>query len=512
MIVWAMIWASIGLICLGATGLTNMSLANSKTISVLYCADMSKQLDLSKAKDCPYVPYDQLILSTRQPNAIWAKLTIDDRSTASPVGVFVSPHLISSIEIFDGQTDRLLIGPIGTAYPFSEAHGLAGGYRFVLESASRDTKTYYFRMVAQGLPYAIVQASPLDQTAFEHISQQMGLGLHLGVLSLLFIGSTIGWLVIRDRVIGCFALVILNLLFSTLAGSGLLFEHLWPDWPQLNAPFFNAMFYLRVAFWVMLAQAFLATYQPPSWYRLGCLLAYLLVGLMLLLSWFGHSQISNWLLLIFGVTLIPIFQIIAIARTRNIRVFYRRIWVAGYAAGALLVWLTLLITVFPSNDPRLPIQFARMVDYVNPLILLALVVFHYRETALQLAQTKRENLSIRAGLELEQRLREERKLMVDMLTHELKNPLASISLAIGSLARTFTPTDNLSIRRLKNIDQSVRSMDLVIERCNLMNQLDQNSLACSPQNINLEELLTNAIERFPDGSRVRLTVAADSDS
>ena len=475
-------------------------------VSVLYCADVREQLDLNQAKECPYVPYEDLTLPTQQGSTVWVKVTAHPNQADSPIGVFVAPHLIYSIEIFNGQTNQLIAGPVGTAYPYSKLHGLVGGYGFVLEPNDLSVNVYYVRLVTRALAYAFVQASSVDQATHQSLTQQLGLGLHLGVLGLLFLASTVGWLVTRDRITGCFALVILNLLLATLAGSGLLFQYLWPEWPQLNEPFFNAMFYLRVGFWVLLAQTFLARYQPPRWYRSACAIAYWLVGMMLVLSWFGYSSISNWLLLIFGVTLVPIFQIIAIYMTQEMRVFYRHILMAGYALGAILVWTTLLITVFPTHDPRLPIQFARLVDYVNPLILLALVVFHYRETALQLTETKKENLAIRLGLELEQKQREERKLMVDMLTHELKNPLASISLAIGSLTRVFKHSDSPVIRRLVNMDQSVRSMDSVIERCNLMNQLDQNSLACTPHAIDTHEVLTGTIGRFSDGRRVKLAM------
>lgn len=507
---WTMTWIGIGCLWLGVIGFTNKSFAMTPGVSVLYCADIDRQLDLNQAKDCPYVPYEQLRLPTQQGGITWVRLTINSIHADSPIGLFVSPHLIERIDIFDGQTNQLIAGPVGTSHRYSEAHGLVGGYWFVLNGHDPSVRYYFIRLATRGLAYAIVEALPLDQASGLNMTQRLGLGLHLGVLGLLFLASTMGWLVTRDRITGCFALVILNLLLATLAGSGILFQYFWPDRPELNEPFFNAMFYLRAAFWVMLAQAFLSAYQPPRWYRPTCVIAYLSVGVMLLLSWTGYSSISNWLLLIFGVTLIPIFQIVAIHKTQDIRNFYRHILVAGYVLGALLVWATLLITVFPTSDSRLPIQFARLVDYVNPLILLALVVFHYRETASQLAVIRKENLAIRLGLELEHKLRDERKLMVDMLTHELKNPLASISLAIGSLTRVFKAEDGPVMRRLQNIEQSVHSMDSVIERCNIMNQLDQHSLVCIHQAIDLNEVFNDMIGRFPDGYRVHLSMDAPS--
>jgi signal transduction histidine kinase len=483
---------------------------NPDQISVLYCLDSQGTMTLSLAKRCQYLERRGLRLPITHDAVLWVKLT----TTANPkydgaINVLVGPHLIRSIEIFDGRTDALLAGPVGTGYPFSAAHGLLGGYTFVLDSFAGLTATYYLRIATNGLPYAFVEASRTGQASGEPLNQQVGLGIHLGALGLLLLASVSVFAATRNRVTGCFALVILNLLLATLAGSGFLFMYVWGDWPRFNEVFFNSMFYLRVGLWVLLAQTILMPYQTPGWYRMGCWASYLIVAIMLLLSWFGFGYFSNILLLFVGVTLIPVFQVAAIYRTRAIRPFYKQVLAACFAIGAVLVWLTLLITVFVTSKPDLSIQFTRLVDYVNPLILLALVVFHYRETARQLADAKKENLTIRLGLEFERKLKDERKILIDMLTHELKNPLATISLAIGSLASTFSNSQTHILRRLQNIDQSVRRMDSVIERCNLMNQLDQCAFAPESEDISLSESITRVIDQFPASERISFDISGE---
>ncbi|HEY7804788.1 MAG TPA: HAMP domain-containing sensor histidine kinase [Orrella sp.] len=235
-------------------------------------------------------------------------------------------------------------------------------------------------------------------------------------------------------------------------------------------------------------------------------MAYGIVAVMVIPVWFGFNQVSSILTLVFAVLVFPVGQIIAIGMTRGIRPIYQRILISGFALGTLGMWTALLVVLYPTDNPLLPIQISRIIDYANPVVLLGLVMFHYRETIWQLAATREENVAIKLGLELEQKLREERKLMVDMLTHELKNPLASISLASGSLATSVKADDGLTKRRLENIEQSVRSMDAVIERCNIMNQLDQSALAPNMSKIGLKEMLSDAIARLADGRRVKLAI------
>ena len=475
--------------------------------TVQYCVGDEQPLTLEQAKQCDYGGYADLPMTARYGAVLWARVQAHTAQTQQTLTIGVTPHLMREVEIFealsDQQGDQRIAGPVGTAHPFSDAHGLLAGYTFAFDMPARTTRTFYVRMATFGLPYGYVEAA-FDAASTEQIHQRIGLGIHLGVLGLLTLISLSRYAATRSRVMGVFALNIMNLLLSVMLGSGLLYMHLWPESPELNELLFITMFYIKPALWVLLAQTFLAQYDTPRWYHPSCRFAYVIVGCMLLLAWLDMGSISIWLMLVFGATVFPVAQLVAIAKTAGMRPFYQRVLMAGYGFGALTIWIALLISLYPSNHPNLPIQLTRILDYINPVVLLALVIFNYRETLMQLEHAKQENMAMHLGLAFEQRIKEERKLMIDMLTHELKNPLASISLAIGSLSRTFKDDNNLVARRLQNIDQSVRSMDAVIERCNLMNQLDQSTLTYQQQTVNLKPVMMAVIDRFSGSSRVVL--------
>lgn len=495
----------LGIICLALAFLYLKAEPASQAdrLSVQYCNTAGESATIDQAKRCDYISYQELDRSTGQKSVIWAKVQVAETTDPNlPITIYVAPSLIRSIEVFDGKSGQLLAGPVGMNYSYSETHARPGGYVFTVSQENHQTDNFYVRMTTAGVPFAFVTAVTADKADKLWLHQQFGLGVHVGVLSLLFLVSTSIFLVTSDRITGRFAIVILNLLLATLAGSGYLFQHVWPDWPSFNAFFFTAMLYLRVALWVWLAQAFLALYRPPSWYRATCWFSYGMIVVMVLLSLLGHEQISNWLLLVFGVTLVPIVQILAIRGARDMRPLYRLLLISGFAVGALLVWTTLLVTLFPAQDPSVSIRFARLVDYVNPVILMILVVFHYRETALQLAETKRDNLKIRLGLEFEQKIRQERTLLIDMLTHEIRNPLTSISLAVVSLTNMLKDDQSVIKRRLENIDESVRGMDMVLERCDLMNRLDQNTFSMKSESIDVREMIDGILYRLPQSDRI----------
>lgn len=140
-------------------------------------------------------------------------------------------------------------------------------------------------------------------------------------------------------------------------------------------------------------------------------------------------------------------------------------------------------------------------------------------------------------------------MLIDMLTHELRNPLASISFAVGSLEDEWGGSQERPERRLRNIQRAIENMDSVIERCSLMNLMDQESAVVqrapldlsafvlafvkahagcaridlelppggSPLNsdsqllrIVLSNLLENAVKYSPPGSRIRLRLGRET--
>ena len=490
--------------CADTVGQERSTRSDSFVGSVSYCLDEKALLTLEQVPNCHFVDRKALTRKIHFGAVVWVKIADEEkyRAQARPLSIHIAPHLIKRIEIFEGVSGQRL-GPIaGTDFPFNAEIDSVAGYTYTIDSSSALSGPLYVRIETDGLPFVIIRVLQASDAALAQLNQQIGLGIHLGVLSLMFFVSVGVYWVGKNRVVGCFALLLLNLILATLSGSGLLMKYVWGEYPTFNTLFFNTMFYLRLGFWLLLGQAFLSHYNTPQWYRKSCHVTYTLVALMLCFSWLDYVAISHGMML-FGITLIPLIQVLAIQKTPNIENMHRRVLMGGFVVGGLLIWGTLLITIFPVGDPVLSIYLVRLVDYVNPLVLLLLVFSDYRQIVSQHANTKKENDEIRLRLEFEQKIKNERKVLIDMLTHELKNPLASISLAIGSLASSFTRSDVSQQRRLQNISHSIRNMDAVIERCNLMNQLDHDELSFELASIEISVAMDQMRQSIDVNNRIR---------
>ena len=104
-------------------------------------------------------------------------------------------------------------------------------------------------------------------------------------------------------------------------------------------------------------------------------------------------------------------------------------------------------------------------------------------------------------------------MMIDMLTHELKNPLAAIRMAAGSLKVSLLqlpPTESAEANeRISSMVQAIQGMNTVIERCVQVDSLDQKKMVFKPEALNVEDVLRDAIRGSTDPSRIALHLASD---
>jgi signal transduction histidine kinase len=95
--------------------------------------------------------------------------------------------------------------------------------------------------------------------------------------------------------------------------------------------------------------------------------------------------------------------------------------------------------------------------------------------------------------------------MIDMLTHELKNPLGTIRFAIASLRRNVS-IDSDSQQRVKRIDDSVERMNALIEHVALSNKIDRFDTSQVKEPVDIAELIEVAIGDYDDLRVFRIDV------
>jgi signal transduction histidine kinase len=100
---------------------------------------------------------------------------------------------------------------------------------------------------------------------------------------------------------------------------------------------------------------------------------------------------------------------------------------------------------------------------------------------------------------------QERRDLIDMLTHELKTPLSTIKFALASLKMAAKGQGD-SMERVQRIDASVNRMDAMIEHVALSNKIERHDVRDSAEKISAQELMNVVMQEYQDADRFELRI------
>ncbi len=438
-------------------------------------------------------------------STFWAHLNIEVASAgAKSLLIQVRPHFLREIELFQPMGSSWIRHKTGSKFPFNAQYARLGGYSFVVEQSGQSAQTYYLRIKTPGLKYAVIDVSDAHGYPEESL---LGIGIQLGALILILVFSMVSWTLNPTSLMFRFSCLMLTVVLGMLAGTGILAKYVFANTPLFDQKFFYWLLCLRLSCWVAVSQAFLAGYKTPQWFARSVLASQTVVVICFVLIALDFEFWVVFAMLILFLV-VPVLQIFSTAQTLGISSQYRRVIIIGFTVVEILLCAALISAIFPLTDPAAAIHVSRLIDFVTPLVLLFIIVARNRMTAGQLDEARAVNTQINLNLELERKLLQERRMLIDMLAHELKNPLASISMAVGSLAKGFSRAQSVEQRRLHNIAASIRNMDTVIERCSLMNQVDNKQFALNKCELDLHAFVYTVVDQIDEEKRT--SVQAES--
>lgn len=471
-----------------------------------YCPDTQANLSIQQVVDCRFLSRDDLSSGKLSDATYWIRLQVHQGQTkAAGLVIRIGPHFLKNIQLYQKTAKGWSTQVAGSEIPFNQANATIAGYVFEVQTGNENPETLYIRIQNTGLGLALISVGELSARGVDALGQELSIGIHIGALSLILLISIFYYLLNRDVLLYRFSWLMLVILLNIVGGSGLLAKYVFDEQPWFNGAFFVTLICLRLACWIWVLQAFLKAYPTPRWYSTGCRLVYWIVALSVVLGWFNQIVLVQQLLFT-GFIATSIFQIIAIQKTPGMDVALRRTLLAGFIIANVLIFLTVILAIYPFAVTHTIVYVTRLSDFVTPMVLLVTFALSDRLKRKEFEAVKAANIQMNAHLEFERKLLKERRVLFDMLTHELKNPLASISLAVGSLKKHFTDDQTQEQRRIKNIDRSVRNMDLIIERCSLMNQVDQNEIKPNIREIDIGNLIHALVSEREDADRFMVSV------
>ena len=438
----------------------------------------------------------------------WIRVRIAAQSdaTAQAMVLQVQPHFLGHIDLHqqspDGQWQRK---SAGSQLPGSQPFAVLGGYDFPVQSQSNE-QLLYLEVQSQNV-HAIGLKVKTQWRADQAVPGlgRVDIGVQLGLLAMVALLGLIGFALHPQRVMGRFALSSVNMLMCMVSGSGLLALTWLQDHPKLDEALFHTLVCLRVSLWIWVSQALIEAYKPPAWFGKACGALHAAVAVAVALNLLGLLAATYALMLPVLLTT-PVVLAWGTWRTQGVPAPFKRILTGGPVLSGVLIVLVLVLALLPPWAFDAARYAAWMTDVANTLVLLSLVVLQQRSQLAQLQNVQEELMRARLQSDFERRLLAERQVLIDMLVHELKNPLASIRLALGSLFPPSQTQELASARRLRNIQRSIQDMTSVLERCELMNSLEQEQASTQRSQVDLLALLQDLVNTTAEPQRFRLNL------
>jgi signal transduction histidine kinase len=454
-----------------------------------------------------------------RPGPVWIRITIQGNPDAGGVNdlapvLRVSPYGLDRVELHEwvqGQWKQQASGDMQALA--DEALCPDDRHCLRLQGSVSKPQTVYLRVQNHGLLFVqtqIVAANDLTMVVAQRItnlttSLALAAGLLLvGIALLIFDGSKL-----LLMYCGFQSTVIVFFIAST----GQLFRwfpHLSPLATNLTL---DVLTVTRVAMTILLGWAVMAPHQPSKGYQRGIQLLLVLCTGNLLLAIAGMEQLTLKLnILVFALN--PLIQLWGVLTCHHLGLARRRILLLGY--GAYLVVFTMgAATAFGGMDFPLQINWVAQLAELRLngagiwVVFFMLVIYEQRSRQRE-AQAEIDNLRNKAqqAKYSDERLTE-RRALIDMLTHELKNPLGTVKFALASLQRHLMPQD-AALQRVQHIDDSINRMDALIEHVAKANKIDSSYEVTKAVHLDAQEFLEGIAAEYAHAERFTFDIQAQA--
>ena len=332
-------------------------------------------------------------------------------------------------------------------------------------------------------------------------------------VSLLVMGLLF-FIIDRSHLVATFCAYQFSVVLLTFLSTGFVsrvFEHTSAEQINLINQYLQNF---RALFTVLLGYVLLRPFKLPPIYHQAM---WLLAGLGVVSFYFVFTnQFFNAIRLNIAIHLIGfLVQIFGASTAEKIPRLLRWITLLGYSVfasillGSVVMNFNLFIEI-SSPAPLFMQSFgdSRLNGSRVGIFLFAILIIQVFERRKVNSDTLQE-FKIEAAKSTAQRERLiERQSMIDMLTHELKNPLGTIRFALASLKRS-SAEDSDSQQRVKRIDDSVERMNELIEHVALSNKIDRFDVSQVRESVDVEELVDVCIGDFEDIAIFKLDIAKD---
>jgi len=476
----------------------------------LFVEPATGTLSIQEAVTQEFKPFFGILNSGFTPTIRWVRILVKAPAQGTEQAVLrVGPHFISQIQLFDEHDGKWSDRQAGDRYPVGNNTCADNLYCFSVNLRADVDNYFYLRVNSINGFFLTTRVMEPDQLSRLMVDQQRIFGIETGIGLALCIWALLVFIRTRHKLVGVFfASQIATLLFS-ISASGLLAELYFTQYVWLDNLMFNTLYIFRLIASLLLTQTLINHYAPPRWYGFYIKVTLSILLLQLLALKFDYLTLTALNFNFVLVTTMPLVFLLAVPGCRQMPKSHRNLMVIGSLLISVLLWVDML-PVIGWVRPDLVAAPGNWGGLVVAVILSVMVVSDITHRRTIYDREMQELQFMRARNQVESEQIKERSMLIDMLTHELKNPLATMRMAAGSLKRSLSQMSSAqsadSTDRIDSMVQAISNMNTMIERCVQVDQSDQKGFSPKFEDVQIDEVVQAIMSRALESERIDLRI------
>ena len=503
--------------------ITGWATAPAPHVSQAFFYDPQNTISFDDVHNMSFSPYEGELNIGFRNHSVWVRLDITHAelppalsvsgiNSGNPIIIRVGPHSLDEITFFEKIDGKWSETTVGDLNPNPSAKCIDDFHCYTLQGSAQQAQTIYLKIKSTGLLTLELEVKPYDALIFSAIKRVRQISISLTAAFALLVMGLIFYFRYRSGLLHIFCWFQVSIILFICARTGILAQ-LLPNWPVTfidNCG--HIIFSLRVFLHAALGREFISAYHTTSLYRKISAIVFILCGLSVIPTLLGSINFA----LIINTSIflcIPLVQIYGINSTPDIPKSLRNILLMAYVLFFALVALGILHSTDMIPKELGLISMRGIADMRLNGIVTSFFVFWI----ILLEQNNRDKFKANDILKLrieaaqaqanEEKLKD-RNTLIDMLTHELKNPLGTITFAAMSVKRKLL-NDADSLQRFKHIDLCVKRMNKLIEHVARSSKIDRLHELGPVEKIPATALIHELIEDYAENQRFILEIEED---
>ena len=484
-----------------------------------YFHDETAGLDIQRAQYKSFKPFDKSLRLGFLRGDTWIRVIQQpDQSDHNvvdgelPLVVRLGPHYLDHVWMYQQLDGRWVVEQQGDLKRKKTEICSDDLFCFTPSLDRNQAFTVYFKINTDGFRW--IQLDVLGQKDLQknvidrivRISVALALSVSLLLLGVLFLT------VDSSRLMQAYVVFQLASVAFTFSNTGVMERVFAEVDPSVLNKWGQTFQLLRVSMMVILGWSALMQCKNSPLYE-GLVRTLVLAGAVsLVMLWAWDAQYALQLsFVIFSIN--PLVQLFGVVKVHGLEPSIQKILVLGYAFFGLILMYGSMVAFGWAPSFASDATLATVSDWrlngglVSMLVFWVVIRQHQSSKLMQLEEVQSLRLVLLQADNQAQQLKE-RQSLIDMLTHELKNPLSTIRFSLESIKRSRAPGE-ASDASVQHIAHSVDRMDALIEHVAESNQVEHGQMDVI-EHLNLTQIVLETIMDYSHPDKFNFTHSEDT--